>query len=501
MLLQALTLASVLAASVAHSDHAPRGYRENNVIARRDLEKRCGAQLADQRLRRRSALAKRSLDVEKRATADSVCTMTPEVTQGPYHILGELVRQNITEGQAGVPLEVQINVIDISTCEPIQVWIDAWHANVLPEPQATGYYSGYVAETGAALVQGSSSTTTTINSTSSGNTTMTGGMGGGGNSTMSAMSGGGGGAAPTSSSSNSSDYTTLSGADSEAAASQLDVDTTDDGTFLRGVWQSDADGLATMYSIVPGWYTGRAVHFHVKVYTNGSVAENGTFIATDLAHHVGQFFFDNTTMAAVAATSTYAANAITYADHTFNEADQWYPYQEVRRSAHYRLWSSVRTPLTEICSLQADGYDADMDITYVGSTVEEGLIGSITIGLNMSYSAVELSTQYADFDVAEYVSEGLDTTGVVATSTAASTSSSVASSSHASASSSHAATSSSHAATSSSHAAVSSSKTGFATSSTHRTSQKSTAKGKAAHHKTTKKGKKAKATPKHTHHA
>lgn len=36
-----------------------------------------------------------------------------------------------------------------------------------------------------------------------------------------------------------------------------------------------------MYSIVPGWYSGRAVHFHIKVYTedNGSIADNGTFIA------------------------------------------------------------------------------------------------------------------------------------------------------------------------------------------------------------------------------
>ncbi|EJC97741.1 uncharacterized protein FOMMEDRAFT_137486 [Fomitiporia mediterranea MF3/22] len=47
-----------------------------------------------------------------------------------------------------------------------------------------------------------------------------------------------------------------------------------------------------MYSIVPGWYFGRSVHFHIKVYTggNGSVADNGTFIAGS-AVHTGQFFF------------------------------------------------------------------------------------------------------------------------------------------------------------------------------------------------------------------
>lgn len=51
--------------------------------------------------------------------------------------------------------------------------------------------------------------------------------------------------------------------------------------YLRGVWQADESGHLTMYSIVPGWYSGRSTHFHIKVYTqdNGSIADNGTFIA------------------------------------------------------------------------------------------------------------------------------------------------------------------------------------------------------------------------------
>lgn len=79
--------------------------------------------------------------------SDGVCILTPEVTQGPYHILGELVRQNITENQrkrppallsyfsliyfsplAGVPFEVDIDFIDIATCEPVSVWLTYQYA-------------------------------------------------------------------------------------------------------------------------------------------------------------------------------------------------------------------------------------------------------------------------------------------------------------------------------------------------------------------------------------
>lgn len=43
-----------------------------------------------------------------------------------------------------------------------------------------------------------------------------------------------------------------------------------------------------------------------------------------------------------------------------------------------------------------------MDITWVGSDITDGLIGSIAVGLNMSYASIELSTQYAAFDVDSY---------------------------------------------------------------------------------------------------
>ncbi|KAF8919607.1 aromatic compound dioxygenase [Mucidula mucida] len=328
----ALNLIAVAAATLvtyvaAHAGPAPSTWKRDNLATRDDLEKRCGAELYARRLKRSLAvtegvLARRGGVLPPRQTSsnDSTCFVTPEVTQGPYHILGEIVRQNITEDQPGIPLEVNIDFFDIATCEPIQVWVDSWHAN------ATGYYAGYVGQTGGS-------------------------------------SGG---------------FPAYSGADDPSAASMLNVATGDNSTFLRGVWQTDTDGHITMYSIYPGWYTGRAIHYHIKAYPEGSIADNGTFIATGDAVHTGQFFFDNATSAAAAATYPYTENAIDWADALSNEEDMWYPYQA------------------------ATGYNAMMDVTWVGEDITDGLIGSIAVGLNLTYASPELSTQYADFDFEGY---------------------------------------------------------------------------------------------------
>jgi protocatechuate 3,4-dioxygenase beta subunit len=55
-----------------------------------------------------------------------------------------------------------------------------------------------------------------------------------------------------------------------------------DRTFLRGIQRTDATGVATLQTIYPGWYPGRAVHIHVKVHVGGNVV------------HTGQFFFPET---------------------------------------------------------------------------------------------------------------------------------------------------------------------------------------------------------------
>ncbi|KAI7106200.1 aromatic compound dioxygenase, partial [Hortaea werneckii] len=71
---------------------------------------------------------------------NSSCVLQPEVTQGPYYIDGELIRKDIVEDQEGVPLYLDIQLIDTSTCEPVPaVYMDIWHCN------STGVYSGVTA--------------------------------------------------------------------------------------------------------------------------------------------------------------------------------------------------------------------------------------------------------------------------------------------------------------------------------------------------------------------
>jgi hypothetical protein len=51
---------------------------------------------------------------------------------------------------------------------------------------------------------------------------------------------------------------------------------------------------------------------HIKVYPEGSVADNGSFVASGSAVHTGQFFFDNDTLNAVAATCPLLFTSDTY---------------------------------------------------------------------------------------------------------------------------------------------------------------------------------------------
>ncbi|KAF8900611.1 aromatic compound dioxygenase [Mucidula mucida] len=86
---------------------------------------------------------------------NSSCVLAPEVTQGPYYVDGEYVRWDIREDQQGVDTYVDIQLIDVNTCEPVpDVYMDFWHAN------ATGVYSGIVAGG-----NGDSSDSTNINNT------------------------------------------------------------------------------------------------------------------------------------------------------------------------------------------------------------------------------------------------------------------------------------------------------------------------------------------------
>ncbi|KAE8146763.1 extracellular dioxygenase [Aspergillus avenaceus] len=79
-------------------------------------------------------------DPEVLFASNATCILGPDVTQGPYYVTGELIRDDIIEDQEGVPLWLDIQLIDTNTCEPVpEIYLDFWHCN------ATGVYSGIVA--------------------------------------------------------------------------------------------------------------------------------------------------------------------------------------------------------------------------------------------------------------------------------------------------------------------------------------------------------------------
>jgi Dioxygenase len=71
---------------------------------------------------------------------NSSCILQPDVTEGPYYVSGELIRDHVVEGEEGVSLTLDIQIIDTRTCRPIpRIYLEIWHSN------ATGVYSGVVA--------------------------------------------------------------------------------------------------------------------------------------------------------------------------------------------------------------------------------------------------------------------------------------------------------------------------------------------------------------------
>ncbi|MDQ0760508.1 intradiol ring-cleavage dioxygenase [Streptomyces canus] len=75
--------------------------------------------------------------------AAAVCTLTKEMTEGPYYLDGQYVRADITEGKTGFPLELALTVVDDDTCATISnALVEIWHCDAL------GEYSGYVGNNG-----------------------------------------------------------------------------------------------------------------------------------------------------------------------------------------------------------------------------------------------------------------------------------------------------------------------------------------------------------------
>lgn len=85
-------------------------------------------------------LALAQTDEEFEFLCDAIL-LSRDGTEGPFYVQKDLLRSNITEDRRGLPLKLEIMVID-GECQPISdVWIDLWQAD------ASGNYSGYQGET------------------------------------------------------------------------------------------------------------------------------------------------------------------------------------------------------------------------------------------------------------------------------------------------------------------------------------------------------------------
>ncbi|MEV6480676.1 intradiol ring-cleavage dioxygenase [Streptomyces sp. NPDC051576] len=205
-------------------------------------------------------LAANASATQQHEARDACYTLTSELVEGPYYIDADKIRRDVTEDQPGIPLVLDLKVIDAETCKPLRnAAVDIWHCN------ATGVYSGYESGGGG----GPAPTGAPPSGTPTG-APPTGGPGGGG----------GGHQEPT-----------------------------DDDRFLRGTWHTDRHGEVTFRTVFPGWYQGRCVHIHVKVHVDGTWTDAGY----EGGHtcHTGQLFFDERAVLASAALEPYASNTTT----------------------------------------------------------------------------------------------------------------------------------------------------------------------------------------------
>ncbi|KAF5388508.1 hypothetical protein D9757_004713 [Collybiopsis confluens] len=95
----------------------------------------CSAEAAAMNLARRAkrGLSPRSIYPNM---PNEICVLAPEIPKTNYVRSGSVVRNNVSDGQAGVQLFMDIGVLDITTCKPLtNTVVEIW------SPNAVGKYS------------------------------------------------------------------------------------------------------------------------------------------------------------------------------------------------------------------------------------------------------------------------------------------------------------------------------------------------------------------------
>ncbi|RYP53758.1 hypothetical protein DL768_001358 [Monosporascus sp. mg162] len=124
-------------AATAHALRAARGLPDGPVTSRRKRDEESLANWSE--VSHDHSGEEYTLDTPMNTLfgSNATCALVPESILGPYWVSGERVRSNITDGEPGVPMYLDLQFVDTATCEPIpDLLVDLWHSN------AMGVYSG-----------------------------------------------------------------------------------------------------------------------------------------------------------------------------------------------------------------------------------------------------------------------------------------------------------------------------------------------------------------------
>lgn len=139
--------------------------------------------------------------------------------------------------------------------------------------------------------------------------------------------------------------------------------TTDDETFLRGVMNTNEEGVAEFLTIFPGYYITRSTHIHLTVQTNVTGNETSDYSYSKASvQHIGQLFFNESMINSVYELDPYNAHLATL-NRTLNADDGIY------------------------VSSNEGGYSSVISVQLLGETIADGLVGYITVGVNSSAEA------------------------------------------------------------------------------------------------------------------
>ncbi|RPA79064.1 aromatic compound dioxygenase [Ascobolus immersus RN42] len=126
-------------------------------------------------------------------------------------------------------------------------------------------------------------------------------------------------------------------------------------TYLRGFEKVDDQGILHMTAVFPGWYTNRAVHTHILAHKGSRL--NGNQISGGTVPHIGQLFWDMNLINQVKGQSPYNTNRMVLLP---NQQD--FIFQGASRQTNALMTSE-----------------------FVGGRLTDGIISTITIGINPNY--------------------------------------------------------------------------------------------------------------------